>query len=323
LTSAITEIVNAGLKWSHQLPRPGWEKRGVLILKDAFEPDFSTPSSHAQVSTSVATMLCCQFPEPAVLTILPLFAFCVVLSRVYLGVHYIHDVVYGSICGVSVAFIMHFSGAFEWHHALKDSWAQFLTVTLIAIGFYVFLFLVRLIIPDKPEELKEEWTQNAKENTRLSGAAQIQIKRGTLTTYTVPIWSFIGGGLGYCTNLATIGVEAYDPDPNGTRFALGFLGLLPLGALLFFFLMKGDSLPVPRIVVEFCRAATTFVLGFWAQLVIYIYEEHVKSADSRTLWIAFGLSYGFEFLVVVAILIYFFFFKKKSGDSKQESEGQV
>ena len=55
--AGFTEWCNTLFKWWFQAPRPFWHMSGMSTPKSAFEPDFSFPSSHMQLSTTIAICL--------------------------------------------------------------------------------------------------------------------------------------------------------------------------------------------------------------------------------------------------------------------------
>ena len=67
--------------------------------------EYSFPSGHTITASAVAVSFNLHFPLLAV----PLFllATCVALSRIFLGMHFLSDVVAGFVLGVSLAFAAH------------------------------------------------------------------------------------------------------------------------------------------------------------------------------------------------------------------------
>lgn len=68
--------------------------------------DFSFPSGHAVFSFAIATVFALFDKSRLRKYFYFLVAFFVAVSRVYLGVHYVHDVIVGAILGVSVVLIL-------------------------------------------------------------------------------------------------------------------------------------------------------------------------------------------------------------------------
>ena len=70
----------------------------------AIPSDYSFPSGHTTSSFACATTVCFFFPKTC--TVLILFALLMAFSRLYLFVHYLSDVTFGIILGISVGIIV-------------------------------------------------------------------------------------------------------------------------------------------------------------------------------------------------------------------------
>ena len=70
----------------------------------AIPSDYSFPSGHTTSSFACATTVCFFFPKTG--TVLILFALLMAFSRLYLFVHYLSDVNFGIILGISVGIIV-------------------------------------------------------------------------------------------------------------------------------------------------------------------------------------------------------------------------
>jgi len=101
LANAASHLVVQLLKRSVVRPRP--EYAGVLPL--ALNPDaFSFPSGHACAAMAVAVTLC--FGNLGWGIIALALALLVGISRVYLRVHYVTDVVVGQLLGALTALVV-------------------------------------------------------------------------------------------------------------------------------------------------------------------------------------------------------------------------
>ncbi len=93
----LSDFVNGLIKWLFHAPRPYWIDARVRAL--SAEASYGIPSGHAQTGTALwgllATMIRTRWAWPAALVLI----FAVSLSRIYLGVHFPHDVVAGWIIG--------------------------------------------------------------------------------------------------------------------------------------------------------------------------------------------------------------------------------
>ncbi|MFD9499504.1 phosphatase PAP2 family protein [Streptomyces sp. NPDC060035] len=98
VVNVVSEIVNV---WLHE-ERPCRDIPGVRSIAPCPAPrDWSFPSNHAVIAAASAMKLLFTWRSAGLLT-LPL-AVLVALSRVYVGVHYLHDVAAGLLLGALVA----------------------------------------------------------------------------------------------------------------------------------------------------------------------------------------------------------------------------
>ena len=92
------------LKELFQKPRPGDIFPGAVVKLFGIPSPFSFPSSHAAVSFAMAYVLSKEYP-----VFLPLnfgFAAIIALSRVYIGLHFPSDILYGALIGTIIGWIV-------------------------------------------------------------------------------------------------------------------------------------------------------------------------------------------------------------------------
>ncbi|HUM16350.1 MAG TPA: phosphatase PAP2 family protein [Candidatus Nitrosotalea sp.] len=95
-------LIEFGLKHLVGRPRPDSALPALLLLGPSFVPDIdSFPSGHATSVFTVATVFASFYPRLA--WPLYLLAAAVALGRVYLGRHYVSDVLAGALIGILVA----------------------------------------------------------------------------------------------------------------------------------------------------------------------------------------------------------------------------
>ena len=88
-------LVSIILKNSVQRPRPGQE----LLMWGI--KDYSFPSTHAMVACAVMPFLCALYPRQKWLWVS--ITTIIIFSRLYLDVHYLSDVLFGSLFGYGIA----------------------------------------------------------------------------------------------------------------------------------------------------------------------------------------------------------------------------
>jgi len=98
------DYLNGFLKLQFMTPRPNDPR--IRVLRD--ETTYGFPSGHAQNSATVWGFLATRFRHPLVWSLGLLFPLLVGFSRIYLGVHYPHDVIGGWIIGALLVFLFNF-----------------------------------------------------------------------------------------------------------------------------------------------------------------------------------------------------------------------
>jgi undecaprenyl-diphosphatase len=102
LSLIVAVIAQDVLKELFQRPRPPVVP-GMLIER----PDsYAFPSGHSLISFSVAATLYLFRSRLAIPAVI--LAFLVAISRVYLGVHYVSDIVFGALFGVAISVLIKF-----------------------------------------------------------------------------------------------------------------------------------------------------------------------------------------------------------------------
>ncbi len=97
---AISDFVNGLLKWTFHAPRPYWVDARVTALEA--ELSYGIPSGHTQGATVGWGYLALHVKRWWMWLIAALAIFGVALARVYLGMHYLGDVIGGLIVGLIV-----------------------------------------------------------------------------------------------------------------------------------------------------------------------------------------------------------------------------
>jgi membrane-associated phospholipid phosphatase len=152
LVLVTTDIFASTLKLLFHQPRPYWLGK---VLGLGAETSYGIPSSHASDSLAVWGYLAYRLNKKWLWILISVFIFFIGLSRLYLGVHFLHDVLFGWLLGLFVIWV------FIKTEDQVAGWANRQSLlSQIGIGF-VFSLLVVLIgqlvqswlsgIPDPPE----------------------------------------------------------------------------------------------------------------------------------------------------------------------------
>lgn len=125
--------------WWHQ-PRPFWLDNS---LSPTGEIGYGVPSGHTQIATTISFFLAAWFREGWLWILAVVYTLLMAISRVYLGVHFVHDVVMGFLIGV---FIL--SGYAGWRQVGHERFKQrifgqrLLLAAAMPLTIYAFYLLI-------------------------------------------------------------------------------------------------------------------------------------------------------------------------------------
>ena len=165
----LSSSVNDALKMVFHGPRPYWS--GVNVIGYARETSFGMPSGHAQIAFGVWGMLATSSRTWWGWLIAILIILLIGISRLYLGVHFPHDVIFGWLIGALLLwFVLRFwKPVTEWLKKMslgQQILASFLS-SLMLILFSLIPFLWLKITNWQPPQA---WTEYAKDAVSLSVA---------------------------------------------------------------------------------------------------------------------------------------------------------
>ncbi|MEM7332380.1 MAG: phosphatase PAP2 family protein [Chloroflexota bacterium] len=96
----ISTFVNLLGKHTFRQPRPFWLDETLRVSGES--PSYGVPSGHSQNATFIALFFATKLRKTWVWWVAILFIALMMISRVYLGLHFVHDVLLGFILGVLV-----------------------------------------------------------------------------------------------------------------------------------------------------------------------------------------------------------------------------
>ena len=142
---ATSDFVNGLLKWTFHLPRPYWVDARVKALES--EISYGLPSGHTQSATAGWGYLAVRINRWWMWLISALVISGVALARVYLGMHFVGDVVGGLIAGllVLIAFVLIEPRVTRWI-APKPLGFQIAAAFLASLAMIAIMLLVRAAI---------------------------------------------------------------------------------------------------------------------------------------------------------------------------------
>jgi membrane-associated phospholipid phosphatase len=205
-----TDIVSVSLKKFLHQPRPYWigDVKGMGV-----ETSYGIPSSHASDSLSVWGYLAIKFKKPwfwaTAISLVILISF----SRLYLGVHFPHDIVAGWLIGLVILFLfIRYEKKIAYHFSAKSTNYNIGLGFLISLGFIVIGLIVNVLVTNAPDSII--W-------------AQYSTEARTLTDYFTLAGAFVGAFVGrvlmkVSANFQTRGTLVQ----KVLRYILGIIGVI-------------------------------------------------------------------------------------------------
>ena len=238
--------INSILKFVFQWPRPFWVSSQVSNLVE--ESSFGFPSGHSQNAASIWGLLGISTPKKWFRWFALLIIFLIGLSRVILGVHFTHDVLFGWLVGAALL------GIFLKAEQAVAAWFKNNSLPIQILGLLIAtsLFIIPallLVPPFNPPALPQAW---------IEGAGEIidpYNYEGLLTT----AGSFLGLGLGVIFLYQSSGFSAQGPlRQRILRYLVGLVGVLAL------YLGLGSIFPENVDLLSYAlRFFRYFLIGFW------------------------------------------------------------
>lgn len=244
--------LNVALKWIFHAPRPYWINTAVKPLST--ESSFGIPSGHAMMSTIFYGRIALWLKKKWLTILIVAIIFLIGLSRVYLGVHFLSDVVAGLAFGIS--FLIFFTRleqpVSKWLHQINFSTR--ITVFFISSLLVIFFFsLLRYLLSSW--QIPGDWFKNVEIAGLADSIDPIRMR---------DIFTLAGLGFGMMTGYAWI--KKYDffqnPDnrmQNIIRLVLGFSGL----AVLLFFPVKIYEWLTPEVMKLGFIYFHYFLISLW------------------------------------------------------------
>lgn len=140
----ITALVNAMAKHALRGPRPYWIEESLGLDR---EETYGVPSGHAQSATVAFLYFAAWARRRWAWLLALLLVFAMAVSRVYLGVHFVHDVVVGT--GLGLVILLFFA---IWMRSLHQSFQnrilgqRLLAILIVPILFAVIYVVLRVLI---------------------------------------------------------------------------------------------------------------------------------------------------------------------------------
>jgi len=246
LTGGLNEI----LKLVFHAPRPSWAISEVEVSHA--ETNFAMPSGHAQNAVGFWGLLAHSFGKTWLWVIAILVAFLIGVSRLYLGVHFLRDVLVGWLVGALLLWLfIRLEGPIGDWIKRQPRWMQFAvslagSLTILLVGNLVLWTLRDWTIP-------QTWLENTAQDL---APPPDPLNRGPITTIA---GFFFGLTSGLILNEMKGGFSVRGPlVKRALRYLLGMVGTLIFWSGLKAIFPSGEAL-LPQI-FRYIRYALT---GFW------------------------------------------------------------
>jgi membrane-associated phospholipid phosphatase len=207
-----TDFISSSFKLLLHEPRPYWI--GDVKALSA-ETSYGIPSSHASDSLAVGGYLLKQVKQGWIRWLIGLVILFIAFSRLYLGVHFPQDVLFGWLIGFSVLWAIA-----KWESTLRD-WLDGQSIsTQIVLGFadsilmVIIGFIIRFMIAGTPDPA--EWSSFSTEARTVNQF--ITLAGAAFGTYT---------GYALMRKYASFNAKG-DWTKRGIRYLIGIVGLLVL-----------------------------------------------------------------------------------------------
>jgi len=259
----VSGAVNDAFKLALHGPRPYWFSADVAA--HAAETSFGVPSGHAQIATGVWGMVAATLKKGWAWLAAALVILLIGLSRLYLGVHFPHDVLLGWLIGGIVLWLT----LVLWKPV--TAWVRKLNLgkqALLAFGFSLLLLLVNLpgyLSLEAGFTTPVEWVENA----ALAFPDEEPINPVSLEGVLTNAGTLFGLAAGLALLARKGGFDAGGAWwKRALRFLLGVAGVLALYLGLKMVFPEGDNWLAYSL--RYVRYA---LIGFWvaagAPLVFY------------------------------------------------------
>lgn len=152
-------ISNLALKWIFHAPRPYWVNTDVKPL--SVEGSFGIPSGHAMMSTIFYGRVAVFVRKRWVTVLSSLTILLIGISRIYLGVHFLSDVVAGYCFGIGLLLVLNrFEKQFAHWIIQKPLWIQIMIFFISSLLFIALFITLNILLKDW--QIPETWANNVR-----------------------------------------------------------------------------------------------------------------------------------------------------------------
>jgi len=189
----LQELWNGLVKWIFQNPRPYCIYPNVRLLRTTVDEGSSFPSSHAQCFAFAAIALPMTYGWN--FWTIPMVPLCIFggLTRVYLGVHFLHDVLVGWVFAAIWSVIYYYNSSLQWWFEL-DEIKRIIYFSVFFLGVPLTFFWVKNKYPSPDQDDIHVMLERANENCNDGRKVSYRKREfhSYLYTYAIIIGVLIG-----------------------------------------------------------------------------------------------------------------------------------
>ncbi len=243
--------INSGLKMLFRTPRPFWYDTRVQSL--SMETSFGMPSGHSQNSGSLWGMLALHVKKRWMTIITILVIFLIGLSRIYLGMHFLHDVLSGWLAAAALLALYFWleKPVGRWLAKLSFAWQ---IVFFFAVSLLVVLIGIAPTWVNPSWQLPAQWIENA---AATKGAVPDPMNFKDAFTLAGVIFGFASGYAWWVKKFGQPKVEG-SWMKRLARYFVGIVGVIALYAGL-----KAILPQDPNLLGYTFRYLRYTVIGLW------------------------------------------------------------
>lgn len=139
----ISLLLNSVIKVVVQRPRPFQVDTDIENFRPETSGGYSFPSGHTQGATSVFGSVAIWLKKHWITLVTVLIVVMVAISRMYIGVHYLSDVVVGGLLGIGICSLV-----YHFYQKTTDHTKMYRLILIICGGLSVGVFLIELLFPN-------------------------------------------------------------------------------------------------------------------------------------------------------------------------------
>jgi membrane-associated phospholipid phosphatase len=249
----INGMVNTALKVAFHGPRPYWYSSDVKVLSSA-ENSFGVPSGHAQNGVVVWGTLAERIKHRSAWIIAIVVMLMIGISRIFLAVHFPHDVLFGWLFGAIMLWVL-----LRFERPVLNWIKHYQTSVQLLIIFVFSLFLILIVIIAQLSligwSIPPDWVNNA----HLTFPNELGINPLSYHNFLSSTGAFFGLAAGWIWISKLGGFSTNDPWLKlVTRYILGIIGVLII------YLGLGSLFPDSETFISYSiRYIRYALIGFW------------------------------------------------------------